>query len=104
MLLACPLKELAIFGLNFYNFGIVRNMSDKYNPAYIKAQGPDGTYLGPDKLLHDQMSQMMHCRNVLIKDPRIKMDDKIVETLCSDDLAKRIDKFKKLPKILHFTQ
>ncbi len=104
MLLACPLKELAVFGVNFYNFGVVKTMADKYNPAYIKAQGPDGTYLGPDTMLHDQMSQIMHCRNVLDADPRFILNDEIKETLHSDAIAERIDKFKTLPKIYHTTQ
>lgn len=104
MLLSCPLKELAVFGVNFYNFGVVKDIKDKYNPAYINAQGNDGSYLGPDKLLHDQMSQMMHCINVLENDNRFIMDPDVKEGLYDIDLHKRIDKFKKLPKILHTTQ
>jgi hypothetical protein len=45
--LSCPIKELAVFGVDFYNFGVVRRMEDKYNPAYIAAQGKDGTYSRP---------------------------------------------------------
>ena len=104
MVLSCPVKELAVFGVDFYNFGIVRSMEDKYNPAYIAAQGRDGTYLGPDKLLHDQMSQIMHCKNVLDQDPRFKLDPEIKIRLHDEELGKRIDKFKTLPKILHTTQ
>ena len=104
MVLSCPVKELAVFGVDFYNFGVVRSMEDKYNPAYIAAQGTDGTYLGPDKLLHDQMSQIMHCKNVLEKDPRFKLDPEIKTRLHEEELKKRIDKFKTLPKILHTTQ
>ena len=104
MVMSCPLKELHVFGVNFYNFGVVRGMKDKYNPAYIKAQGKDGTYLGPDKLLHDQMSQIMHCKNVLDRDPRFKLDEQIRTGLHEESLAKRIDKFKKLPKILQTTE
>ena len=103
-ILSCPIKELAVFGVDFYNFGIVRNMEDKYNPAYIKAQGRDGTYLGPDTILHDQISQIMHCKNVLEKDPRFKLDQEIKERLYEDSISERIDKFKKLPKVLHTTQ
>jgi hypothetical protein len=102
--LSCPVKELAIFGVDFYNFGVVRKMEDKYNPAYIAAQGRDGTYLGPDTMLHDQISQIMHCKNVLSKDPRFKLDEEIRVGLFDEELSKRIDKFKKLPKILHTTQ
>ena len=79
-------------------------MEDKYNPAYIDAQGRDGTYLGPDTMLHDQLSQIMHCKNVLEKDSRFKLDKEIKNRLHDKELAKRIDKFKKLPKILHTTQ
>jgi hypothetical protein len=104
MILSCPVKELSVFGVNFYNFGVVRGIEDKYNPAYIKAQGQDGSYLGPDKILHDQISQIMHCKNVLEKDPRFKLDEEVRPGLYDQDLADRIDKFKKLPKILHTTQ
>ena len=82
----------------------MRGIEDKYNPAYIKAQGQDGSYLGPDKILHDQISQIMHCKNVLEKDPRFKLDEEVRPGLYDQDLADRIDKFKKLPKILHTTQ
>ncbi len=104
MLLSCPLKELAVFGVNFYNFGVVKDIKDKYNPAYIDAQGNDGAYLGPDKILHDQISQIMHCVNVLEKDDRFIMDPDVKGGLYDDELHKRINKFKKLPKILHTTQ
>lgn len=103
-LLSCPLKELAVFGVDFYNFGVVREMKDKYNPAYIAAQGRDGTYLGPDTMLHDQISQIMHCKNVLEKDPRFVLDEEIKIRLYEKSLSDRIDKFKKLPKIYHTTQ
>jgi hypothetical protein len=103
-LLSCPIKELAVFGVDFYNFGVVRKMEDKYNPAYIAAQGRDGTYLGPDTMLHDQISQIMHCKNVLERDPRFKLDPEIKSGLYDKELEKRINKFKKLPKILHTTQ
>ena len=102
--LSCPVKELAVFGVDFYNLGVVRNMEDKYNPAYIEAQGRDGTYLGPDTMLHDQISQIMHCKNVLEKDPRFNLDEEVRIRLYDKDLEDRINKFKKLPKILHTTQ
>jgi hypothetical protein len=102
--LSCPIKELAVFGVDFYNFGVVRRMEDKYNPAYIAAQGKDGTYLGPDTMLHDQLSQMMHCKNVLSKDHRFKLDEEVRVKLHDETLTKRLEKFKKLPKILHTTQ
>jgi hypothetical protein len=90
--------------VDFYNFGVVRRMEDKYNPAYIAAQGKDGTYLGPDTMLHDQLSQMMHCKNVLSKDHRFKLDEEVRVKLHDETLTKRLEKFKKLPKILHTTQ
>lgn len=102
--LSCPVKELAVFGVDFYNLGVVRSMEDKYNPAYIQAQGRDGTYLGPDTMLHDQISQMMHCINILEKDPRFKLDKEVKTRLYSKELEERINKFKKLPKVLHTTQ
>ena len=102
--LSCPVKQLSVFGVDFYNFGVVRGMQDKYNPAYIEAQGRDGTYLGPDTMLHDQISQIMHCKNVLEKDPRFKLDKEVKERLHKEELNERINKFKKLPKVLHTTQ
>lgn len=97
-LLSCPLKELAVFGFTFYNFGVVRNIKDKYNSGYIKSSGTDGTYLGADKVLHDQLSQMMHCINVLEKDPRFVLDSDIKSQLYTKSIADRIENFKKLPK------
>jgi hypothetical protein len=104
MLMSCPLKELAVFGMTFYNFGVVKSIKDKYNNDYISAQGKDGTYLGPDKILHDQISQMNHCISVLDRDPRFKMDPEIKSGLFDPSLQKRIQKFKKLPKFKNETE
>lgn len=104
MLMSCPLKELAVFGMTFYNFGVVKSIKDKYNNDYINVQGEDGTYLGPDKILHDQLSQMSHCISVLDKDPRFKMDAEIESGLLDPSLQKRINKFKKLPKFKNETE
>ena len=103
-LLSCPLKELGVFGFTFYNFGVVRNMKDKYNSEYIKSLGSDGTYLGPDKVLHDQISQIMHCKNVLEKDPRFVLDPDIRSQMYTKSITERIEKFKKLPKFKQETE
>ena len=74
MLLRYPIKELAVFGLDFYNGGVPQTDEEKYNKQYTDTYGPSGTPNGPDKVLHDQLSQMMHCKNVLLKDKRFKLD------------------------------
>jgi hypothetical protein len=71
---------------------------EKYNSEYIKTYGSEGTPLGPDKLLHDQISQMMHCKNVLMKDPRLSFDPIVVEKLNSKTVCDRISRFSNLPK------
>ena len=98
MLLRYDLKELAVFGVDFYNTGKPQKNEEKYNSEYIKIYGAEGTPNGPDKILHDQLSQMMHCKNVLLKDDRFKMDDHVLNLLNSQDLEERIKKFVKLPK------
>ena len=99
MLLRCPLKQLAIFGMDFYNFGDVDKLEDKYNPEYIKQQGGDGSYLGPDELLHDPLAQAMHLKNVVLQDSRVKYDEEVIEKLMSDKLKQRLDFYKFYPRI-----
>ena len=99
MLLSYPIKQLSVFGMDFYNFGKYAKIEDKYNPEYIKQQGQEGTYLGPDVMVHDIMAQAMHMKNVLLQDPRFVYDTEPLETLLSDEMADRIDRFKKLPRL-----
>jgi len=99
MLLRHSIKELAVFGMDFYNFGEYSNIEEKYNPEYIKQQGQEGTYLGPDVMVHDIMSQVMHCRNVLLQDPRFKYDKEPLEKIKSDKMEKRIQSFKHMPRM-----
>lgn len=99
MLLRCSLKELAVFGMDFYNFGDVRKIEDKYNPEYIKQQGKEGSYLGPDELLHDPLAQALHLKNVVLKDERVKYDEEVIEKLMSDKLKQRLDFYKFYPRI-----
>jgi len=54
--------------------------------------------MGPDKMLHDQLSQIMHCKNVLIKDNRFKMDPEVLDKINSDSMNERIQQFIMLPK------
>jgi hypothetical protein len=97
-LMSYDLKELAVFGLDFYNTGLPQTCEQKYNEAYTQAYGTDGRPMGPDKILHDQLSQIMHCKNVLIKDSRFKMDPEVLDKLNSDSMNKRIKQFIMLPK------
>jgi hypothetical protein len=97
-LLSYDIKELAVFGLDFYNTGIPQTCEEKYNEAYTKAYGTDGRPMGPDKVLHDQLSQIMHCKNVLMKDERFKMDPDVLEKLNKNSMNERIKSFLKLPK------
>ena len=92
-LMSYDLKELAVFGLDFYNTGIPQTCEQKYNEAYTKVYGTDGRPMGPDKMLHDQLSQIMHCKNVLIKDNRFKMDPEVLDKINSDSMNERIQQF-----------
>jgi len=97
-LLRYSLKELRVYGMDFYNTGLPQTNEEKYNSEYIKTYGSEGTPLGPDKLLHDQVSQMMHCKNVLMRDPRLFFDPIVVEKLNSKTVCDRINRFSNLPK------
>ena len=98
MLLSYPIKELAVFGVDFYNCGIPQTDEQKYNKQYTDTYGKSGTPFGPDVMLHDQLSQMMHCKNVLLKDKRFKLDKPVLNMLNSTSVSKRINKFILLPK------
>jgi len=103
-LMRYPIKELAVFGVDFYNTGIPQTDKEKYNKSYTDIYGASGTPNGPDKVLHDQLSQMEHCINVLLKNERFKLD-KVVETMLhSSELTKRLQKFVKLPKFKNETR
>jgi hypothetical protein len=99
MLLSYPIKQLSVFGMDFYNFGKYSKIEDKYNPEYIKQQGQEGTYLGPDVMVHDIMAQAMHMKNVLLQDDRFKYDAKPLSALLSDEMESRFNTFKKLPRL-----
>jgi len=103
-LLRYPIKELRVYGIDFYNMAYPQSIEEKYNKDYIATYGRNGRHHGPDKLLHDQLSQMMHCRNVLMKDKRFILDNKIAEKLLSGMVTARIEKFKKLPKFKNETR
>lgn len=98
VLLSYPIKELSVFGLDFYKTGIPQVDAEKYNTQYTDTYGKSGTHNGPDKVLHDQLSQIMHCKNVLLRDSRLNLDKTVYDLLCSDSLNYRIDRFMKLPK------
>lgn len=104
MLLRYPLKELYITGIDFYNVGIPQTAQEKYNPIYVEKFGKEGTPYGPDKTLHDQLAQIMHFKNVVLKRRNnIVLDEYLSEKLNSAELIERIEKFKKLPKFKHET-
>jgi len=98
MILRYPVKELAAFGLDFYNTGVPQDDKGKYNSQYTDTYGKSGTPFGPCHGLHDQLSQMMHCKNVLMRDPRFVLDEDVKSKLMSENVANRIANFVKLPK------
>ena len=104
MLLRYPIKELAVFGMDFYSGGVPQTDEGKYNKQYTDTYGASGTNNGPDIILHDQLSQMMHCRNVLLKDKRFKLDRPVLTMLNSTSVTKRINDFILLPKFKNETR
>lgn len=104
MLLRYPIKELAVFGLDFYSGGVPQTDEGKYSKQYTDTYGQSGTPNGPDKVLHDQLSQMMHCKNVLLKDKRFKLDKPVLNMLNSTSVTKRINDFILLPKFKNETR
>ena len=50
-------------------------------------------------MVHDIMSQVMHCRNILLQDPRFKYDKEPLEKILSDKMEKRLQIFKHLPRM-----
>jgi len=104
MILRYPIKKLAIFGLDFYNTGIPQNDTEKYHNEYTDTYGKSGTPFGPDHILHDQMSQMMHCVNVLVKDPRFQLDKEVADKIVSESVKNRIKNFLQLPKLQNETR
>ena len=104
MLLRYPIKELYITGIDFYNMGTPQTAEQKYNPRYVEKFGKEGTPYGPDKTLHDQLSQIKHFKNVILKNRNnVILDNYLSEKLTSDALEKRIEKFMKLPKFKNET-
>jgi len=97
-LLRYPIKELGVFGMDFYNCAVPQTIEDKYHANYIKNYGEESRHLGPSLLLHDQMSQMLHCKNVLLPDERLNLDGVVKNKLLSDEVTHRIEKFRTLPK------
>jgi len=46
----------------------------------------------------------MHCKNILMKDDRFKLDEDVVNMLYSKEVTSRIDIFSRLPKFKHETR
>ena len=104
VLLRYPIKELYITGIDFYNMGTPQTAEQKYNPRYVEKFGKEGTPLGPDKTLHDQLSQIKHFKNVILKNrDNVVIDEYLNKKLTSTALEERIEKFKKLPKFKNET-
>ena len=104
MLLRYPIKELYITGIDFYNMGAPQTAEQKYNPRYVQKFGKEGTPYGPDKTLHDQLSQIKHFKNVILKNrDNVNLDEYLSKKLTSTILEERIGKFKKLPKFKNET-
>mgnify|MGYP001270555615 CR=1 FL=1 len=104
MLSRYPLEELYITGLDFYNVGIPQTSEQKYNPAYVQKFGKEGTPFGPDKTLHDQLAQILHFKDVLLRNRNnIVIDTYLKDKINSNEMEERLDKFKKLPKFKHET-
>ena len=99
-----PLKELYITGIDFYNVGIPQTAEQKYNPIYVEKFGKEGTPYGPDKTLHDQLGQILHFKNVLLKNRNnIVIDTYLEDKINSNQMEERLDKFTKLLKFKHET-
>jgi hypothetical protein len=103
-LLRYPIKKLSVFGVDFYNSGIPQTDKGKYNKQYTDTYGVSGTPYGPDKVLHDQLSQMMHCKNVLLNVDKLEIDKEVENMLLSESVKKRINKFSLLPKFKNETR
>jgi len=105
VLLRYPIKELYITGIDFYNMGTFQTEEKKYNPEYVKNYGKEGTPYGPDKILHDQLGQINHFKQVVIPNRNnLRLDEYLIGKLGEEDLVRRIDKYKKLPKFQHTTR
>ena len=79
--------------------GIPQLPEQKYNPMYIQKFGKEGTPYGPDRMLHDQLGQISHFKNVVLPNrDNIKLDKYLTDKLNSDLLDQRLEKYKKLPK------
>jgi hypothetical protein len=46
----------------------------------------------------------MHCKNILLKDKRVLMDEEVFNKLNSEQVIDRIEKFIFLPKFKHETR
>ncbi len=98
MLLGYDIKELYLTGIDFYGIG-QNNSSNKYSEEYKKYYPKDGSNrYGPSTILHVQLSQVVHFKNVILKhnSSRIKLDKHL------DNLLKinkhRLEKFQKFHK------
>lgn len=100
MILRYKIKSLYIAGVDFYNLGIPQTSRQRYNESYVKAFGDDHTSnYGPSPILHDQICQMMHLKNVLLKNKsNIELEPEFKVKLDNSDLDLRLNKYRKIPK------
>ena len=105
MLSRYDLKELYVTGIDFYNMGTPQEAKEKYNPEYISNFGKEGTPYGPDKKLHDQLSQIMHFKNVIMPNRKnITLDEHLSKKLSSQELDERLELYKKLKRTKNETR
>ena len=92
------MNELYLTGIDFYGIGM-NNMDNKYSNEYKKYYPKDNvnTY-GPSYNLHDQLSQVVHFNNVILRynNDRIKLDKHLKDLLEKNKV--RLENYKKLPK------
>jgi hypothetical protein len=104
-LLRYPISKLSVYGMDFYNTGVPQTHDEKYTQEYIDTYGNNGGHLkGPDEILHDQLGQIKHCRNILLKDSRLIFEEEVKEKILSEQVSSRLEKFKMLPKIIQDTR
>ncbi len=101
MLMRCNLKSLYFTGIDFYNLGVPQASRERYSDKYVRTFGEDDTSAyGLSPILHDQLSQIMHFKNVLLKNrSNIELEKDFEKKINSSDTDLRINKYRKLPKI-----
>lgn len=104
MLLRYTPKELYITGIDFYNLGIPQTIEQKYHSEHIRKFGSEGTQYGPDKMLHDQLSQFKHFRDVILSNCKnVVIDEHLRSKLYSKKTENRLKLFNNITKFNNTT-